>query len=88
MIIGKVVNKIVSTRKHDQLNGFKLLVIEPCFGQQQASFVAADELGAGEGEIVMVTTGSAAQHGIRTTAPIDAVVVGIVDDPAAISIAY
>ena len=82
MLVGKVVNKLVSTRKHDQLNGLKLLVIEPCFGQSKACFVAADELGAGEGEIVLVVQGSPAMQGIKKEAPIDAVVVGIVDDPA------
>ena len=82
MLVGKVVNKLVSTRKHDQLNGFKLLVIEPCFGKSKACFVAADELGAGEGEIVLVVQGTAATHAIQKQAPIDAVVVGIVDDPA------
>lgn len=80
MLIGKVVNKVVSTRKHESLNGFKLLVVEPCFGTERACFVAADELGAGEGEIVIVCLGSACAKAINKEASVDAVVVGIIDD--------
>ena len=80
MVIGRVVNKVVSTRKYDQLNGFKLLVIEPCFCESKKCFVVADELGAGEGEIVLVTKGSSVSHAINKKAPIDAVVIGIIDE--------
>jgi ethanolamine utilization protein EutN len=79
MIIGKVISKVVSTRKYQGLQGFKLLVIQPCYGNKDEYFVAADDLGAGEGEFVLVSKGSAAQHALSRNAPIDAIVVGIID---------
>lgn len=79
MIIGKVISKVVSTRKYESLQGFKLLVIQPCYGDKDAYFVAADNLGAGEGELVLVSKGNAAQHALTRNAPIDAIVVGIMD---------
>lgn len=79
MILGRVISKVVSTRKYDSLQGFKLLVIEPCNGNKGDYFIAADELGAGEGELVIVTRGYSAHHALNREAPIDAVVVGIVD---------
>ena len=36
-------------------------------------------MGAGIGELVMITTGSSVRFGIDKEAPIDALVVGIVD---------
>ncbi|HOA43307.1 MAG TPA: EutN/CcmL family microcompartment protein [Bacillota bacterium] len=41
--------------------------------------MAADQLGAGIGELVMITTGSPVRFGLDKEAPIDALVVGIVD---------
>jgi ethanolamine utilization protein EutN len=79
MMIGKVVSKVVSTRKYDSLQGFKLLVIQPCYGDKGACFVAADELGAGEGELVLVSTGDTARYALNKDTPIDSIVVGIID---------
>ncbi|MFC4386998.1 EutN/CcmL family microcompartment protein [Gracilibacillus marinus] len=79
MVIGKVVSRVISTRKYDTLQGYKLLVIEPLNGDTKEVFVAADTIGAGEGEIVLVSFGSAVQHALHQQAPIDAIVVGIVD---------
>jgi ethanolamine utilization protein EutN len=79
MKMGKVISKVISTRKYEGLQGFKLLVIQPCFGDENDYFVAADELGAGEGEFVLVSTGSVAQLAFTRDVPIDAVVVGIMD---------
>ncbi len=85
MIIGKVTGSIVSTRKNENLVGHKLLIVEPV-GSMSASvegkaFVAIDNVGAGVGEIVLVARGSAARIGCGCeTAPVDAAIVGIVDD--------
>lgn len=82
MMIGRVVSSVVSSRKYQELQGFKLLVIQPYFGGKEDCLVAADEIGAGEGELVLVTRGSAVEHGLCRKAPVDAVVVGILDhDP-------
>lgn len=82
MIIGKVVSTIISSRKYDSLQGLKLLVIEPCYREKKDYFVAADAIGAGVGELVLITEGDNTKYAIDKQAPIDAVVVGIVDkDP-------
>mgnify|MGYP003293437340 CR=1 FL=1 len=83
MIVGKVVGSIVSTRKSEKLTGNKLMVVEPLqmMGESQTRIVAIDIIGAGLGEIVLVATGSAARIGCQMQdAPIDAAIVGIVDD--------
>ena len=88
MIIGKVIGSIVSTRKNENLIGNKFMVIEPIdgIGNPENKIVAIDNIGAGIGEIVLVATGSAARIGCgMNTAPIDAAIVGIVDDGLGLS---
>ncbi len=83
MIIGKVTGSIVSTRKCENLIGNKFMIVEPIASMkgQNNQFVAIDNIGAGVGEIVLVATGSAARIGCGLPdAPIDAAIVGIVDD--------
>lgn len=89
MIIGKVVGSVVSTRKNENLVGNKFLIIEPLGSMKGPSpakqpadrFVAIDNVGAGIGEVVLVATGSAARLGCGIeTAPVDAAIVGIVDN--------
>ncbi|MBQ6885534.1 MAG: EutN/CcmL family microcompartment protein [Clostridia bacterium] len=83
MLVGKVVGTIVSTRKNEKLVGSKFMVIEPIekLGDPNNKFVAIDNVGAGIGEIVLVATGSAARIGCdQQTAPVDAAIVGIVDN--------
>lgn len=79
MIIGRVKGTVVSTRKCSKLVGYKLLLIEPYYGDKECIFVAADNLGAGIGEIVLVTTNETTQYAVDKSTPIDAVIVGIVD---------
>ena len=79
MILGTVKGTIVSTRKCESLIGFKLLLIEPYYGDKNNIFVAADNLGSGIGELVLVTTDDTTQYAINRSAPIDAYIVGIVD---------
>ena len=79
MILGKVIGTVVSTRKCSSLVGCKLLTIRPLFGNQQNIFVAADLLGAGIGECVLITTDNTTQYALDKSVPIDALVVGIVD---------
>lgn len=81
MIIGKVIGSVVSTRKNENLVGNKFMIIEPLKSMKMAgNLVATDSIGAGIGEIVLVALGSAARVGGAETAPIDAAIVGIVDD--------
>ena len=88
MIVGKVIGSIVSTRKNDNLVGHKFMLVEPLevLGDTNNRIVAVDNIGAGIGEIVLVAVGSAARIGCgMETAPIDAAIVGIVDDGVGLS---
>lgn len=79
MILGTVKGTLVSTRKCSNLVGYKLLLIEPFYGKKQDLFVAADNLGSGIGELVLITTDNTTQYALEHAAPVDAVVIGIVD---------
>ena len=79
MIVGKVVGSVVSTRKCEKL------IIEPVHHMKGdlSQLVAIDMIGAGVGEYVLVAQGSAARIGCGVeTAPVDAAIVGIIDDGA------
>lgn len=81
MLLGKVVGSVVSTRKNENLIGNKFLIIQPLEGMQGERLVAIDNVGAGIGETVLVACGSAARIGCNMeNAPIDAAIVGIVDE--------
>ncbi len=85
MIVGKVVGSIVATRKNERLLGSKFLIVETYPKTETKSkddrFVAVDNVGAGIGELVLIATGSAARIGCGLEqAPIDAAIVGIIDD--------
>ena len=89
MFVAKVTGSVVSTQKVDSLVGYKLLVVEPyrlepktrkSLATTGRTFVAVDTLGAGTGDYVLLTQGSSARLTEETRElPIDAVVVGIVD---------
>ncbi len=83
MIIAKVVGSVVSTRKNDNLVGCKFMIVEPIDKMQSNcdQMVAIDNVGAGIGEVVLIALGSAARVGSGLeTAPVDAAIVGIVDN--------
>ena len=83
MIIGKVVGSLFSTRKSDKLVGNKFMIVEPVesMGDAGSRFVAIDIIGAGIGEYVLISQGSAARIGCdMPDAPIDAAIVGIIDE--------
>lgn len=83
MIVGKVVGSIVSTRKNEKLTGQKLMIVEPVktMSASTGRLVAIDHIGAGVGEYVLVAFGSGARVGCGLEmAPIDAAIVGIVDE--------
>ena len=85
MLMGKVVGHIVSTRKNDKLVGSKILEIRLIENTVETDkyLVAIDSVGAGIGERVLITTGSGARLALaNTSAPTDAVFVGIVDENA------
>lgn len=82
MIIGKVVGSLFSTRKSEKLVGNKFMIVEPVEEMGNTKkLVAIDIIGAGIGEYVMVAQGSAARIGCDCeTAPVDAAIVGIIDE--------
>lgn len=82
MIVGKVVGSVVATRKNEKLLGSKFMIVEPYAHMAQGGrIVAVDNVGAGIGETVLVATGSAARIGCSLdTAPVDAAIVGIIDN--------
>ena len=83
MILARVQGTVVSTRKDHGLVGLKLLLVREVdvqFKPTGSHVVAADAVGAGEGEIVMVVAGSSARlTEVSRDKPVDAVIVGIVD---------
>lgn len=85
MIIAKVVGTVISTRKNPKLIGCKFLIVEPIEEVKNLNrdrIVAVDNVGAGIGEIVLISTGSSARIGCgMEDSAIDAAVVGIVDNP-------
>jgi ethanolamine utilization protein EutN len=82
MIVGKVVGSVVATRKNEKLLGSKFMIVEPVSNMEKSGrIVAIDDVGAGIGETVLVATGSAARIGCSMNdAPVDAAIVGIVDN--------
>ena len=90
MIIGKVVGTVICTRKNSSLVGSKFLIVDPMEKMEIDGcdrIVAVDDVGAGIGELVLVATGSAARRGCGDpNSPVDACIVGIVDDPQKIVI--
>lgn len=81
MILGTVKGTVYSTRKMKNLVGYKFLLVQPVYGAKKDMLVAGDTLGAGIGELVLVTTDMTTQAALDAPAPMDAFVVGIVDNP-------
>ncbi|AWI06460.1 EutN/CcmL family microcompartment protein [Clostridium drakei] len=84
MFLAKVVGNVVSTQKDEKFVGTKLLIVKKMDENRQLigeSLVAIDTVGAGNGEIVLVVTGSGARY-VDTSErviPSDASIIGIVD---------
>jgi ethanolamine utilization protein EutN len=84
MILARVVGEVVSSHKRPQFEGAKLLILQPetpVGGKAGASLLAIDSVGAGRGELVIaVLEGRAAGEALgKKFAPVDAAIVGIVD---------
>lgn len=64
MLLGKVVGTVWATKKQETLEGLRFLIVQPYnkdLNSQSDLIVAADPLGAGEGELVLVAFGRAAR---------------------------
>jgi len=91
MQIGKVIGTVVATRKNDTLVGSKLLIVKPLNSnfkefdsneiESKEIIVAVDTVGAGTGEVVLLVRGSIANRVmVDINSPVDAAVIGIIDD--------
>jgi len=83
MLLARVVGTVVATRKDQRLASHKLLVVrgmDPPGKPEGNYLVALDTVDAGVGETVLVVSGSSARmaSGMKDT-PVDAAIVGIVD---------
>ncbi|MBA3295303.1 MAG: EutN/CcmL family microcompartment protein [Acidobacteria bacterium] len=84
MILAKIVGTVVATRKDERLVSNKLLIARPIdpHGKAEGTYVVAvDTVNAGFGETVLIVSGSSARmaSGLKDC-PVDAAVVGIVDE--------
>ena len=87
MQVGQVLGTVVATEKHRTLHGAKLLLVQPLTLDSQPRGVpvlAVDSVGAGIGErVLVVLEGRAAGQAVgRRAAPVDAAIVGIIDEIA------
>jgi ethanolamine utilization protein EutN len=86
MQLAKVIGQVVSTIKEPGLDSFKILLVEeidpaaPEMSRDSNSYLAVDLVGAGEGEVVVVTEGGAARvHEATAHTATDSAVIAIVD---------
>ena len=84
MQIASVVGSVVATKKHKDLVGAKLLLVQPQTPEGEARgpvLLSIDAVGAGIGErVLVVIEGKAAGDALgRRGAPVDAAIVGIID---------
>jgi ethanolamine utilization protein EutN len=83
MQLARVIGDVVATRKDEGLDSLKLLVLQPIGADGSAAgrtLVAADAVGAGVGETVFFVRGKEASFPFHVEAPVDAGIVGIVDE--------
>jgi ethanolamine utilization protein EutN len=89
MFLAKVEGAVVATKKDPSMNGRKMLLLRPQLVDAQDptkfrpgtnTIIAVDSVGAGIGEMVLFTQGSSARLApSMKDAPVDAVIIGIVD---------
>ena len=82
MLRGIIRGHIVSTKKQQSVVGSKFMEVEIVKNGELTGeyLIAVDSVGAGINEEVLITTGSSARLALQnTSAPCDAVIVGIID---------
>ena len=89
MFLARVEGSVVATKKDPSMAGRKLLLLRPqlvddknptLFRPGANTIVAVDSVGAGIGEMVLFCQGSSARLAPNLRdAPVDAVIIGIVD---------
>src|SRR5438309_6738889 len=89
MFLARVEGSVVATKKEASMSGRKLLLLRPQLVDEKNpsqfrpggnTMIAVDSVGAGIGELVMFCQGSSARLAPNLKdAPVDAVIIGIVD---------
>ena len=84
MKLGRVIGRVVATRKHESLEGLALLLVQPVNEQGEpagSALVAFDTARAGEGDMVFFESGKEAAQANPNGwfSPADAAVLGVVD---------
>jgi len=83
MFIGKVVGTVVSTIKDEKVAGLKLQIVQEVDEKnalRNKYVVAADTIGAGQGDLVLYAQGSSARQTTLTDGrPIDAAIFAVID---------
>ncbi|MBM3834036.1 MAG: ethanolamine utilization protein EutN [Verrucomicrobia bacterium] len=89
MFLARVEGSVVATKKDTSMEGRKLLLLRPQLVDERDptrfrpgvnTIVAVDSVGAGAGEMVLFCQGSSARLAPNLKeAPVDAVIIGIVD---------
>lgn len=85
MFLGRVVGDVVATVKHAELEGRKLLLVQPLTPEGKPKgrpVIAIDSVDAGSGDhVLVVDEGNAAAQVLgRPRGPMRTVIVGVVDD--------
>jgi ethanolamine utilization protein EutN len=83
MLTAKLIDNVWATRKADALNGYKFMLAEVIGGGsgEGQRMIVIDIISAGIGDRVIVCTGSSARRMLGDDSlPVDAVVVGIIDE--------
>ena len=92
MFLARVQGQVVASQKDASIGGMRLLIVEPLrvdYPQEGGgvleptgrAIVAIDRIGAGEGQVVLIVQGSSARTMSGCSKmPVDAVVVGLVDE--------
>lgn len=80
MMICRVIGHVWATKKKENLEGLKLMVVREENAARRQVHVAADVVGAGIGERVLVVSGSTARSVFGSgNVPVDMAIVGIID---------
>ena len=83
MHLAKVIGRVVATRKHEALEGVKLLLVQPVdhdLAPKAAALVAVDNMQSGPGDLVAYVTGREGSLVLdETFTPVDAGIALIVD---------
>lgn len=82
MLAAKLIDHVWATRKAESLNGLKFMLAEVMGGIRDGErMIVVDKISAGIGDRVIVSTGSSARRMLGDDGiPVDAIVIGIIDE--------